>query len=140
MDARRILTANWDFAGDTSGLVTVTKGEVKNIDFKIVEDRWLNGGEIITEDAVIGDTVKAQVVDIDGIIPNDGSRDPFPNYPILKEWVHGWSIDPKKSASIITPYAALVIAGVWLRIIYTSIGTTNDVKVAINYDLHKDPA
>jgi hypothetical protein len=122
-------TGDFEFNGESTGLVTATKTTTTDHDFLISESLYINGGEIITEGSEIGDTCQFQVVDVDGVYAPAGT--------VLKTWINKWGVYPGKSQSIETAYAGVVPAGAYLRVKYTSIGVTNDVKLVVNYRLHR---
>jgi len=111
---------------------TMSKDSVSSLDLKITEDNvYLNGGEILYQDAVWGDYITMQVVDIDNVLGYGANT-------VLKEYIHKRYIHPElKSDEVCLPYAGMAPKNTYLRLKYTSVGTTNDVKVAANYYLHE---
>ena len=110
---------------------TCTKDTTTNIDFKITTaDTYLNGCRAFNEDAVKGDWVEMQVIDIDNVLgygPNT----------VLKQWVYKWFMCPGDVCNLTTNYAGAIPQNCYIRVIYHSTGTVNDVKVWINWYLHK---
>lgn len=126
-------TGDFDFAGD-GVLASVPKGTLANIDYKILSSAfpngvYLNGGEMMTQNAVLGDWIDVAIVDKDSVT--------YPAGTILKTYIRKWYVDPVKSLSVKTPYAGLIPASMYIRIRYTSVGTVLDPQVAINYFLHR---
>lgn len=103
---------------------TVTAGQVSNLDYTLSEERWIDGVELIQDNAIFGDSVKFQVV--------------HPTYGILDEFGSDWIIDASigKQNPVILSYPAKIPAGLTIRIIYNSIGNT-DVWLGVNLRLHK---
>ena len=110
---------------------TAVKTTTTNIDYKVVENRFINGLEFILNNQAFGDNCKFQVVDVDGIY--------YPAGTVLDEFGTDWNLssDTQRQGPYILPYPALVNANLYLRIVYNSVGTVNDVDVKINYFLHK---
>jgi hypothetical protein len=111
---------------------TATKNSTTNLDIKITEDKiYLNGAEILYQDAAWGDYVILQVIDIDNILGHGTNT-------VLKEYVHKRYIHPDETTDqVVLPYAGNVLKDLYLRVKYTSVSTTTDVKVAVNYFLHQ---
>lgn len=111
---------------------TATKNSTTSIDLKVTTTKtYLNGAEILYQNAVWGDYVVLQVIDIDNVLGYGANT-------VLKEYVHKRYIHPDlKYDEVELPYAGLIPQNVYLRVKYTSIGTSNDVNVAINYFLHE---
>jgi hypothetical protein len=117
-------------AFDSTGLVTVTKTTTQDIDYKLTENLYLDGGELNTKDAEFGDKVTAQVIDIDNILGYGANF-------VVKTWLVEWGLCNMGTCKILTDYKGYVLKDLYLRIKYTSVGTTNDVKVIVNYKLHR---
>jgi hypothetical protein len=108
-----------------------TKTTTTNIDFKLTEERYLNGGQMIVQNHVIGDYVKFQVIDKDNILG-------YGTNVILDEFISKWYLrDSNSQPEILLPYPARIIANLYIRIVYVSIGTVNDVNFYCNLYLHK---
>lgn len=123
------LTDEFDYHGD--GVIgTATKESTTNIDFKVEDNNCIvDGGEIIFKDATWGDYIKVEVVDKDGIS--------YPAGTVLKTYIPKRYLHPDIGKSDLNvPYAGHVPNGMYIRVKYTSVGTVNDVKVAINFWLH----
>lgn len=125
-------TPDFMFNGDGI-LATATKNTTTSIDFKIPGTlgtfRYINGAVVITNKAVFGDWSSSSIVDIDNLLGYGAGT-------VLASYVTKWYINPSNEMNIETPYAGKIPAGMYIRIIYHSVGTTDDVGVAINYRLH----
>lgn len=101
-----------------------------NIDFKLNDDMLLTGAQVLTETSTFGDSLSFQIVDVDGIVSPAGT--------VLNQFVDNWQLmsDRQEQINLQVNYPAKIIAGLYLRLIYNSIGT-NSINVAINYCLHK---
>lgn len=114
---------------------TATKDTTTNFDYKLTEDRYLNGTETYLQDQEWGDYITLQVVDKDNILGYGAGV-------VLDEFGTEWNIatDTERQGPYILPYPALVIKDLYIRMKYISTGTTNDVKFKSNLFLHKKPA
>jgi hypothetical protein len=112
---------------------TATLGVTSNIDYKLTENRYLNGLQIILKDHFVGDNLDLQVIDKDNILGYGANT-------VLDQFGTSWFVAPDVySQGLITlPYAALVAKDLYIRLKYNSKGTT-DVKVFVNLFLHKKP-
>lgn len=120
---------DFDFHGDgISGVAT--KNSTTTFDFKIVEDNcYCSGGEIIVKDAEHGDYIKIEIVDVDNILG-------YGYNTVLQTYLQKWFVDYRGKNILEVPYAGYIYRNLYLRLKYTSVGTTNDVKVAVNYSFH----
>lgn len=111
---------------------TIPAGTTANVDLHITDDMLVTGGIFMTKDGVWGDTCSLHVVDIDNILGYGTNVD-------LNQFV-AWFLPDSPGTGVMiqlqVPYPAKIFAGLYLRIVYTSVGTT-DVQVAMNYMLHK---
>ena len=119
-------------------------GTSTNIDLKLTDDHLITGIQLIVENANFGDTVTMQVVDNDGVLPTVygpywTAEQPvlYPNYPVLRQFATNWGLSSDVQVKFDEGqlYPAKIIAGLYIRIIYTSTGTSN-VNVIANYRLH----
>lgn len=125
-----LLNDKYDFAGNCAN-GTVTKNTTGDIDFKLPETLKVSGGEILTDKAIHGDTLVVQIVDVDGIDFEAGT--------VLKTYITKWGHDSITQKSILdNSYAGEIKKDYYLRVKFTSTGTTDDVKVVVNYYLHKE--
>ena len=109
---------------------TVTAGQVVNIDYTLTDDCLITGAWFVTDsNAAFGDSASFQVVDTTGITG-------YPAGTVLNQFVTNWYMYPNSSEQFEVPYPAKLMAGLTVRLVYTSTGT-NNVFVAINFALHK---
>lgn len=112
---------------------TATKNMSSNIDYKMPEDRMINAVHLLLDKHVWGDVVKFQVVDVDGVYYSAGT--------VLDEFASSWNVDPtlcsQRPEQI--DYPAKVLKDLYVRVVYSSVGTVDDVKVSVNLYLHKVP-
>lgn len=111
---------------------TATKNTTSNIDYKLTEERYINGVDLFVKDSVWGDSVKFQVIDIDNILGYGANT-------VLDEFGTDWYIDPSicKQGQILLPYPAKIVTNLYIRIVYISVGTDVDVSLKANLFLHK---
>jgi len=113
---------------------TITKDTSQNVDYKLTEDRYLNGVEIFLKNQEWADTIKLQIVDVDNILGYGAGL-------VLDEFGTDWNIatDTERQGPYILPYPALVVKDLYIRVVYTSTGATTDVDFKCNLFLHKKP-
>lgn len=125
-------TPDFEFSGD-GAVGTAAKGQATNIDFVIPggagTSMYIDGGNLITQNAAFGDWIEAQIIDVTNVLGLGANT-------VLSQYVTKWFVDPSSPMVIKTSYAGKIPAGIYIRIIYHSVGTVNDVDVAINYFLH----
>ncbi len=107
---------------------TATAGAATTIDYKLTEARLLDGAEVFCSGSASGDSVRFQVVDVDNILGLGANT-------VLDEFITDWYVSDEKT-QVRLPYSAEVLANLYLRFIYTSVGATN-VAVYCNLFLHK---
>jgi hypothetical protein len=123
-------------------------GVSTNCDYKILEERYVNGINLILKNHVYGDSVKFQVVDKEflfagvlypatytGGIPWSTA---VPTGVVLNEFGSSWYVseDTQAQGFLILPYPAKLLANFYIRIVYTSTAA-NAVDVCANLFLHK---
>lgn len=111
-------------------IATATKNSTTDIDLVLSEARLLNGGHMYADKAILNDYIVAQVVDVDDIL---GYGAGF----VAKEWITKWYVIPNIYQRIETPQAGEILAGLYLRLKYTSTGTVDDVTILVNYNTFK---
>lgn len=118
-------------SNDQGTIVTATAGTTTNIDLKLTDDNFITGGVLRTEQATFGDSATFQVIDIDNVLGYGAGV-------VLGQYVTNWYMrsDEQEQINETIPYPAKIYAGLYLRVKYTSIGTS-DTQVAVMYRLHK---
>jgi hypothetical protein len=108
-----------------------TAGVVSSIDLKLTDDHFVTGGVLRTLNSAFGDSVTFQVVDVDNVIGYGAGT-------VLGQYATSVYMrsDSQEQINENIPYPAKIPAGLYLRIVYTSVGTT-DVTVTMMYRLHK---
>lgn len=101
-----------------------------NIDYKLTEKLYLNGGDVAVINNEVGDWIKCLVIDIDNVLGQGANF-------IVKTWVIKRFISPTGYQSVRTPYAGGILKDLYLRLIYNTTSSGSQRKVGINYDLHR---
>jgi len=131
-----------------SDLISIEKNTVGDIDFKLTAERYVSGGDIIIENAEIGDYVIAMVEDIDGVIPSPYRAALCEAWPIVATYISKAFVTVKvpgsiQAGSITTqiidtyPLNAKISAGLYLCIEYHAIDSGLTRRIGINYHLTK---
>ena len=122
-------------------VAVVAPNSQANIDLFLTEERYISGGEIIIYDALPGDWIQAQVVDINKILPLQiKENDLVVSEYISRRWIAAnKTFDIPTVAKIDTrPLNARIIAGLALRVVYHADGGGESPrKVFVNYDMSK---
>lgn len=123
-------SAALNFRG-TGVTATMNTETTTDLDLAIYEDRVMTGGVVLTKGSTFGDYIRLQVVDKDNILGYGAGT-------VLNEFVTNWYVtdDTQAQFPLECPYPAKIISGLYVRIKYTSTGTTA-VKLAVNFMLHK---
>jgi hypothetical protein len=110
---------------------TATAGTATSYDYRIAEARLLDGTQLILKGHAFGDSVDFKVVDVDNILGYGAGL-------VLDTFSSGWYVaeDIQNQGQIRIPYAAEVLAGLYIRLVYHSVGGA-DVLVKANLFAHK---
>lgn len=126
------VNSGFDYA-ENGNKFTATKDSTTDHDFKVTGTKtWINGGEFLYKNAVWGDYIEAQIIDIDNVL-GLGANTVLKHY-IVKRYLH----PDVKCVNLELDYAGKIPQNTYLRIKYHSVGTTNDVDIAVNYHLHDE--
>lgn len=116
-----------------SHFATITAGQSADIDWQIPQLAWLGQNKHSYFDGIeycasaeLGDKITFQVVDVDGIS--------YPAGTVLEEFGTNVYVMPNAINKVVL-YKAKLIVGMYLRLKYTSTGST-DVKIACNIFRH----
>jgi hypothetical protein len=114
-----------------SGLAAA--GTITNIDYKLTEERYLNGCEMILKDHAFGDSCNFEVVDVDNILGYGAGT-------VIDRFAEDWFFaSTEDQGQFIIDYPAKILANLYIRIAFTSTGAS-PVKVRCNFFLHKKVA
>jgi|ERR1035437_7156285 hypothetical protein len=108
---------------DSHGILrTIPAGTSANLDYILTDDCLITGLELIINNGNYGDTTCLQIIDDTEMV--------------LNQFITNWNVPPIANSQFDIEYPAKIIAGLTIRMIYTSTGSS-DVFLAINYKLHK---
>lgn len=112
---------------------TATKNTTTNIDLKLTKDKIIQGGYLFNQNAVFGDWVEFQIIDIDNILGLGANT-------IIAQFINKWYINSEHSQAmkISTRQGKKILKDLYVRCIYHSIGTVDDVEICINYILSEE--
>lgn len=109
---------------------TCPSAQVTNIDWRVPDERWVTGGILVSASANWGDTVSLQVIDIDNVVG-------FGAGTVLATFAKDVFLYPGSGLQLSTDvsYVALVVTGVYIRLVYTNTGVTA-AGIALNLKTH----
>lgn len=118
--------------------VSATKNDTTDHDYKIPQltyqtvnkASYMDGIQYYAKDAVVGDKITFQVVDVDNILGYGANT-------VLDEFGKNWYVMPDKEVTI-RLYKASLIKDLYIRLKYTSTGTVLDVDMVCNLFRHMD--
>jgi hypothetical protein len=126
-----------------SAPVTCAINASTNLDFQLTEERYVSGGVLVAQNWEFGDYITAEIHDKDGVIPEAYRAATCEAWPtvasyITKEFVEPHAVSGYGRAFIDTrPLAAKVTAGLYLRVVYTTLNSGSARQVIVNYHLAK---
>ena len=127
-----ILSTGFDYA-ENGSTYTATKNSTTDHDFKVTGvSTYLTGGEFGYNDAVWGDYIQAQVIDIDNVL-GFGANTVLKNY-IVKRYLH----PTNASVDLVVAGAGKIPQNTYLRIKYVSVGTVTNPTFYTNYHLYTE--
>lgn len=111
---------------------SAASGSSTNIDYQLTEDRLVMGAYAILSGHAFGDYMTVQVVDVDNINGLGAGT-------VLNEFVSNWYVDPTVGTQrgMEAEYPAKILAGLYLRCIYTNVGGLGNVECYFNVLFHK---
>ena len=105
----------------------VTQTTTENKDLLITDDFFIREIQVLTQNAAYGDTLTIKIIDIDNILGcgvNFVVSTPVSNFNVAPE-------HPKQEYSSVAPFK--ILAGLYIRVSYTSVGTSSDVSLGLNF-------
>lgn len=105
--------------------ITATAGTTTHLDYTLTDDVLMAGGNaFMAKGAAWGDKVAFQVL--------------HPIAGLLLEFISDWYVNPDSTQQTVptSNYPAKLVAGLILRVVYTSVGASN-VEIAVNYNFEK---
>lgn len=128
-------TTYLDFSSDylrfnSQGVSTTgIAGTTFNLDLAFTDDHLISGAWFIVSNGNQGDTCDFQIIDTTGAFTGTAGT-------VLNQFITNWLVPPTVDEQLDIIYPAKILAGMSLRLVYTSTGTSNPF-VALNYKLHK---
>jgi hypothetical protein len=124
---------------DAAGsVITVAPGSCEKILYRVTEERYVSGGELMSTGSELGDYITASVEDTDGLIPVPYRSALCENWPTVAQYIIKRWINPAGLTKIDTrPLNAKITEGLYLQISYCACSEGTSRKVVMNYDLTK---
>ncbi len=123
---------------DASDLVDAPLNDTTSSDYRLLEELYLSGGDIVINNAEHGDWVKACIYDKDAVIPEYLRSGLCEAWPVVVTYVKKMLVKPSLDNKIDTrPLNAKLTPGLYLRISLTTTNTGSLRSFGINYDLQK---
>lgn len=121
-------------------IVEIAPGAAEDMDFQLVEERYIKGGRIVYANAQLGDHVHAEVYDKDGVIPEEFRAALCENWPTVAAYIDVTWINPTSGELQMdtAPLIAKVPAGLYFRLRYHACAEGTTRKVAVTYFLLKE--
>lgn len=124
----------WDAAPD---IVVVQPNTPDFIDMVLSQEKYLYGGELIIENAELGDWISAEICDMGNVIPGPYQTLLAENWPTVAQYIVKRFIRPMTPTSTVAidtrPLSAKVTAGLYLRVNYHPTATGVARRVVVNY-------
>jgi hypothetical protein len=132
----------------TASIVTIEPSNTQTIDFKLTAERYVSGGCLVIENAEFGDYCTAEVIDIDGVIPEIYRSTMCENYPTVAMYIEKEFIKVKTPGTVTAgsitqheidtyPLHAKITPGLYLRVTYTAVNSGLNRRAVVNYHLTK---
>jgi hypothetical protein len=125
----------------TPNIITIAPNTNEDINYVLTEERYVTGGSICIQNAVLGDYIEATVSDIDEIIPSPYRAALCEAWPIVGTYIEKNWIEVQGEYSTMRintyPLNAKITAGLYLSIKYYAVNSGSDRKVVVNYHLTK---
>ena len=92
---------------------SVPANATQDVDYKIEQERWIDGGRALVDKIGSEDQITFQVVDKDNILGMGAGT-------VLDEFISGYYVPMDGNLEVRLPYPARIVAGLYLRLKYTS--------------------
>jgi hypothetical protein len=114
------------------------RGESTPIDYRLLSERYIHGGSLFGRNVELGDYVTADLMDLDGVIPEQYRPVLCEDWPIVARYIEKEFVSPCGKHDINTyPLNAKIAQGLYLRITFHAINVGADREIAVNYYLTK---
>lgn len=129
-------------------LISCEPDSVVDIDFKLLSEKYVSGGDIIVENAEIGDYIVASIEDVDSLIPSPYRTALCEEWPIIAKYIEKQFVLVRTPGTIQAgsissfsidayPLNAKIPAGFYLCIEYYAVNSGLTRRIGINYHLTK---
>jgi hypothetical protein len=129
-------------------LISVDPGNVGDIDYKLPTELYVSGGDIVIENAELGDYLVAYVEDMDGMIPSPYRTTLCEAWPVVAKYINKTFIMVTQPGTILAgamtthtidtyPLNAKITTGLYLCIEYHAVNSGLTRRIAVNYHLTK---
>lgn len=117
---------------------TINKNSTTNLDWKIPniayqgvnKKSYMDGINYYAKNAEVGDHMTFEVIDKDNVLGYGANV-------VLDQFGYQWAVMPNQEVNI-RLYKARLIPDLYIRIVYTSVGTVDDIKFVCNLYRHVD--
>lgn len=123
----------------SNAVVVIQPNSSAAADFKFLDERYISGGELIVENAELGDWVEGMIYDADGVIPELYRPILCEGHPVVNKYVERLWVNPIKGEAAIdtSPLAAKISAGLYVRLIYHATAAGIARNAVLNLKLSK---
>lgn len=125
----------------TNSWVSCALNDSTEIDYQIIEERYISGGEINYKNAEEGDYITAEIFDKDNVIPLEYRASLCENHPTVAIYIEKKWIIPESGYGKIKintyPLNAKVTPGLYLRVTYHAVNSGVARNVSVDYHLSK---
>lgn len=123
-------------------IVTVSINTSENIDYEVPIERYVYGGQIIVENAELGDYIEALIYDKDSVIPSEYRSALCEDWPKVATYIEKNFLPVNGDNIIIAdintyPLNAKITTGLYMRIVYHAVNVGSQRKVGVNYLMTK---
>jgi hypothetical protein len=124
-------------------IASISPGESSSVDFRMPEELYLYGGNIIIVNPQLGDFIQCSIYDKDSVIPEAYRSAICENWPTVALYIVKQFVEvPAEGTSVkdgldTRPLIAKITAGLYLRLNYTATQSGIARQVAVNYNLLK---
>jgi len=123
-------------------IASVSINTSENIDYEVPNERYVYGGQIIVENAELGDYIEALIYDKDSVIPSAYRSELCEDWPKVATYIEKQFL-PINSEGISVadintyPLNAKITAGLYMRVVYHAVNEGSQRKVGVNYLMTK---
>jgi len=131
----KIIVSNYPFSDaagfrfrGTSFTGTALAESTTDIDYKLVNERYINGGRLLVSNIGSNDKLTFQVVDVENVLG-------FGENVVLDEFITDYYVPTSGNLEVKLDYPAKIMSGLYVRLKYTN-STQLDTLIKCNLYLH----